>query len=1200
MKKKYKIIVAAFAVCSLAATFAGLGALDAPLSASASASASAASVSALGELEWNAVSGATGYEIEYATEGFASETFFAEENHVDAGEALTHAAFLARKAEKETATVRFTVTPVLSSGKGTPTEYEHTFSQLIDMGYTTHDLAEYWYPASTNNPNLYANSAVLSDEDWGKSRVSSVYKNDLLTFGYQGEHHYSDQYGERGGADDNFGFHFQLFCQDGRATNGATSLYDIQMNPTWGRLYYGTGAYNADGDAEIGAKKYVDMNADTDSFGNFSYQTMQANTPYYISLGVFDTYDIMGDKIGETVYFNRDCVNGEKRETHARWAKTFYVSDLADAGITEDSYKVSSTGGGNMQYASIDRAIFGTYHDPRTNGDNATHNNVYLFSTSENPSPNRVYYDNTTEALRWSGDCESYEWRVGNRRYTRTNSEYVDIADVIEEYREQYNNSGVDYIVFGIRGIGNGTSGTETTYRLNLSAFPKERSKILDIADVFSAKFGQTDDPATMISDENISQNVGWLGAKCDALSPNTHLTFSFVQKEAYDCTSNAGSFFYPPIVSVGLFADLNMWEDRYNLAIFPGGQVGLSFRTDWITYWRPEGAPADYDSVQNPNAFWTLGRILPNLEIGKKYFVTFGVDEIYDISGAKKLADRLTVQVSVEEGMTRRLLGTLSYDNYEFDADHLKPAYTPSAQDHIGNIQVWFNGGGTETSIPRSYIGSFGGSDYFSEKKYDVYLIAGEKQLEKVTLSYGEYFDFRKYSDIELAGYTLKGWRYTADDETYRPIALKGCWNDTSAKTFIVETELEAIEYSITYSVGDIGALSPESNPEKYTTDSDCKLAPPEKIPQGYLFVGWYAQDDTDRIHKIENLKGCTGDLNLVAEYVEGYRVTIDADSERREIEWKKGDEAIVLTAPEIAGKQFIKWQILENGAYVDYTEDEIMPEADTHLVAVYRDNLYTVNYQTDAQHTNKSIFSVQDEIRFAPATKDGYFFAGWYLDEEFTQKIESTRGYTQNLTLYAKWIEDSLPQTIYLETSTEKSALPIPVLPEGASVVAKLYLQGSEEEIELEDGFIYTFNEEKVYTVCYSIFLATGEEINKESTLVVAARKSFTITVHDGDETRTITKLDRETISEADFLASANGKKLIGVYLDAAFETEYEFSAPIRSDLELYVKWAEEGGQNRVGVIVGCSVAGAVAAIAGITVGIVFYKKRKKKSKE
>ena len=64
-----------------------------------------------------------------------------------------------------------------------------------------------------------------------------------------------------------------------------------------------------------------------------------------------------------------------------------------------------------------------------------------------------------------------------------------------------------------------------------------------------------------------------------------------------------------------------------------------------------------------------------------------------------------------------------------------------------------------------------------------------------------------------------------------------------------------------------------------------------------------------------------------------------------------------------------------------------------------------YVLNGGTNASG-NPDKYLYGDTITFANATKDGYTFMGWYLDQEFNNAItEITASTKGNLTLYAKW---------------------------------------------------------------------------------------------------------------------------------------------------------------------------------------------------
>ena len=80
-----------------------------------------------------------------------------------------------------------------------------------------------------------------------------------------------------------------------------------------------------------------------------------------------------------------------------------------------------------------------------------------------------------------------------------------------------------------------------------------------------------------------------------------------------------------------------------------------------------------------------------------------------------------------------------------------------------------------------------------------------------------------------------------------------------------------------------------------------------------------------------------------------------------------------------------------------------------------------YTITYVNVDGATNENPASYNVEtgtITLKDPVKPGYTFAGWYRDGEFTDEItEITQGTTGDITLYAKWIEVIVPQTLEVE---------------------------------------------------------------------------------------------------------------------------------------------------------------------------------------
>ena len=77
-----------------------------------------------------------------------------------------------------------------------------------------------------------------------------------------------------------------------------------------------------------------------------------------------------------------------------------------------------------------------------------------------------------------------------------------------------------------------------------------------------------------------------------------------------------------------------------------------------------------------------------------------------------------------------------------------------------------------------------------------------------------------------------------------------------------------------------------------------------------------------------------------------------------------------------------------------------------------------YTITYVNvdGATNENPASYNVESEtITLKDPVKTGYTFAGWYKDGEFTTQVtEIIQGSTGDITLYAKWIEIIVPETL------------------------------------------------------------------------------------------------------------------------------------------------------------------------------------------
>ena len=86
---------------------------------------------------------------------------------------------------------------------------------------------------------------------------------------------------------------------------------------------------------------------------------------------------------------------------------------------------------------------------------------------------------------------------------------------------------------------------------------------------------------------------------------------------------------------------------------------------------------------------------------------------------------------------------------------------------------------------------------------------------------------------------------------------------------------------------------------------------------------------------------------------------------------------------------------------------------EEDITLYAHWNYDNMTISFEENGGEEISDItVPYRSEIGELPTTtKTGFILEGWYLDEELTNKASSTKVVNDNMTLYAKWIEDDFP---------------------------------------------------------------------------------------------------------------------------------------------------------------------------------------------
>ncbi len=252
--------------------------------------------------------------------------------------------------------------------------------------------------------------------------------------------------------------------------------------------------------------------------------------------------------------------------------------------------------------------------------------------------------------------------------------------------------------------------------------------------------------------------------------------------------------------------------------------------------------------------------------------------------------------------------------------------------------------------------------------------------------------------------GYKFKGYYLDAD---YNTALAEGATFNPDVKVLYAKYELE--EYTIRYHLNG-GTQSEENNVTTYTVLSDgITIHPIEKA--GYTFDGWYRTEDfKNQIPYI--VAGSVGDVDLYAKFtLNTYGITYELNggllTEDVVENYTVETSQVELCDAWKPGYTFDGW-------YADSEfENEVQTfdvtwAKDVTLYAKYTILTYSINYELNGGviENAPTEYTVESQINLVDASKNGYTFDGWFIDEELAQKVENFDvTLADDITLYAKY---------------------------------------------------------------------------------------------------------------------------------------------------------------------------------------------------
>lgn len=185
-----------------------------------------------------------------------------------------------------------------------------------------------------------------------------------------------------------------------------------------------------------------------------------------------------------------------------------------------------------------------------------------------------------------------------------------------------------------------------------------------------------------------------------------------------------------------------------------------------------------------------------------------------------------------------------------------------------------------------------------------------------------------------------------------------------------------------------------------------------------GYTFGGWYTTSELTTIFNFGTV--LTENVTVYAKWtINSYNITFytDGGSYISPASVTYGGTVAEPSIPTKAGYTFDGWYI-DSGLNESFRFGEYGTVITTHttLYAKWTINTYTVTFDTDGGSSVSSQSVIYNKTASEPPvpTKTGYAFAGWYADSGLTNSFTFGTAITENITLYAKWLQNTAGITV------------------------------------------------------------------------------------------------------------------------------------------------------------------------------------------
>lgn len=240
------------------------------------------------------------------------------------------------------------------------------------------------------------------------------------------------------------------------------------------------------------------------------------------------------------------------------------------------------------------------------------------------------------------------------------------------------------------------------------------------------------------------------------------------------------------------------------------------------------------------------------------------------------------------------------------------------------------------------------------------------------------------------------------------------------------------------------------------------------------FYFTGWALTEENSEEDTLHVLPIATMDTTLYAVWTEAITYTVtynDNGHGKTKVDFVRVEQKQKTDAPADPeadpGYKFVAWYT-EAACENKFDFDETEIEENWILYAKWEAEKFAINYVLDSGVNNKdnpATYTIEDQtIVLQAPVRDGYDFAGWFYDKDFSEKAtQITQGSTGAKTLYAKWVA-SVYTISYLAGKDAFGTVSSDKKKHGASI--KLKGEGIFTRKDyVQDGWSLTDGGDKVY---------------------------------------------------------------------------------------------------------------------------------------